>query len=234
MNTKRIALSFLAAAALFVTGSLTAAPLPAFTARYQLLKDGSAIGEATMTLAPAQGSAWTFTTRSKGTSGLAAMLGANVDETSTFRWKGDAPEGLSYDYSMDAAIKHKERHVRFDWSSSTISVDDKGEHSFAAQSGAVERHTLVLAIAAGLADGKHAFALPVAVRDRIQTQRFAVKGSGSVSVPAGTYAKAVHVVRTDGGDFDAWFALGKLPVPVQVSQHDNGDFTMKLESYEAR
>jgi len=25
-----------------------------------------------------------------------------------------------------------------------------------------------------------------------------------------------------------------LPVPVEVSQHDNGDFTMKLESYEAR
>lgn len=224
----------LAAAALLCAASALAAPLPAFTARYQLMKDGSPIGEATMTLASSGDSTWTFTTDSQGTSGLAAMLGINARETSSFRWKGDLPQGLSYDYSMDAAFKHKQRNVRFDWSSNTIVVNDKGEHRFAAQPGAIERHTVVLALAAGLKDGKHEFALPVAVRDRIQTQQFAVKGSGAVSVPAGNYPDAVHVVRTDSGGFDGWFVPGKLPVPVEVSQHDNGDFTMKLESYEAQ
>lgn len=225
----------IAAAALLFAASLFAAPLPAFTARYQLLKDGSPIGEATMTLSSSGNDTWTFVTDSKGTSGLAAMLGANARETSTFRWKGDNPEGLSYDYSMDAAFKHKQRNVKFDWAGNTIVVNDKGEHRFAARPGTIERHTVVLAIAAGLKDGKHEFALPVAVRDRIQTQQFAVKGSGAISVPAGSYPDAMHVVRTDsGGGFDGWFAPGKLPVPVEVSQHDNGDFTMKLESYEAR
>ncbi|HET6906184.1 MAG TPA: DUF3108 domain-containing protein [Rhodanobacteraceae bacterium] len=219
-------------ATLLFAATAFAAPLPAFTARYQLLKDGSPIGEAILTLSPSGDNAWTFVTDSKGTSGLAAMLGINARETSTFRWKGDLPEGLSYDYSMDAAFKHKQRNVRFDWPGNTIVVNDKGEHRFAAQPGAIERHTVVLAIAAGLKTGKHEFALPVAVRDRIQTQQFALKGSGAISVPAGNYPDAVHVVRTDGGGFDGWFVPGKLPVPVEVSQHDNGDFTMKLESCE--
>lgn len=220
------------AAALLLAGNLCAAPLPAFSAQYQLLKDGSPIGEARMTLSPAGHGTWTFTTTSKGTSGLAALINANIEETSTFRWKNDLPEGLSYDYTMDAAIKHKERHVRFDWNANTIKVEDKGEHSYPAQPGAMERHTIVLAIAAGLGDNKTSFALPVAVRDHIETQHYAIKGSREISVPAGHY-DAKQVVRSDGGGFDAWFAP-KLPVPVQVSQDDGGTYTLKLESYEAR
>lgn len=233
MKTLRVSLSAFAAALLFA-GSAFAAPLPAFTAHYQLLKDGSPIGEASMTLTPAEAGSWSFTTESQGTSGMAALLGANIHETSTFRWKGDMPEGISYDYSMDAAIKHKQRSVRFDWSGNTIVVNDKGEHHYPAQPGTLERHTMVLAIAAGLKAGKHEFELPVAVRDRVEMQHFAVQGKEAISVPAGSFPDALHVARTDkSGAFDAWFVLGKLPVPVEVSQHDNGDFTMKLESYKA-
>lgn len=234
MIFSRLRIGF-AAISLLVAGTALAAPLPAFTAHYQLLKDGSPIGEATMTLASSGDRNWTFTTDSKGTSGLAAMLGANAKETSSFRWKEDLPEGLSYDYTMQAAFKQKQRHVQFDWSSNTIVVNDKGEHRYAAQSGAIERHTLVLAIAAALQSGKHEFELPVAVRDRIEMQHYAVQSHGAVTTPAGDYSDALHVVRADKeGTFDAWFAPGKLAAPLEVSQHDNGDFTMKLESYETR
>ena len=223
---------FPATALLVFAGAVFAAPLPAFTARYQLLKDGSPIGEATMTLQPAGNDTWKFSTASKGTEGLAALMSANIRETSTFRWKGSSPEGLSYDYAMDAAIKHKERHVRFDWSADTISVDDKGQHRFAAQPGAMERHTTVLAIAAGLRGGKHEFDLPVAGRDHIQMQHYSAQGTQQINVPAGDF-NATHVVRTGGGGFEAWFSP-KYPVPVQVAQNDGGELMMKLEGYEAR
>lgn len=233
MNALRFLRFVFVSAALLFAGSLLAAPLPTFTAHYQLLQNGAPIGEATMTLALSGNDEWTFTTQSRGTAGMAALLGADVRETSRFRWKGALPEGLSYDYSLDAAIKHKERHVRFDWASNTISVDDKGEQHFAAEPGAIERHTIALAIAAGLDAGQTTFAFPVAVRDRIESQHFAVLGKTTIKVPAGSYT-ASHVARSDGGGFDAWFVPGKLPVPVQVSQHDNGDFTLKLESYSGK
>jgi uncharacterized protein DUF3108 len=223
---------FFTAFLLLFAGAALAAPLPAFTARYQLLKDGSAIGEATMTLQSSGDDTWKFTTASKGTSGLAAVMSANIEETSTFRWKGSSPEGLSYDYAMDAAIKHKERHVRFDWSGNTISVDDKGQHRFAAQPGTMERHTTILAIAAGLRDGKRKFDLPVAVRDHVEVQHYAAQGKQRVQVPAGDF-DAVHVVRNGSGGFEAWFA-SKYPVPVQVAQNDGGELMMKLQSYQAR
>lgn len=222
----------LATASLLCVGALCAAPVSAFTAHYQLLKDGNPIGETTLTLAPADGNTWAFVSASHGTSGLAALLGADLTETSNFRWKDGLPEGLSYDYKMDAAIKHKERHVRFDWNSNTISVDDKGQHTYPAQPGTMERHTIVLAIAAGLVDNKTSFAFPVAVRDRVETQHYAVKDKKEIKVPAGQY-DAMHVVRADGGGFDAWFSP-KLPVPVEVSQDDGGTYTLKLESYNAK
>src|SRR5690242_15890963 len=66
--------AFAAVATLLFAAGAFAAPLPAFTAHYQLLKDGSPIGEATMTLSSSGDDTWTFVTDSKGTSGLAAML----------------------------------------------------------------------------------------------------------------------------------------------------------------
>ena len=222
-----------ALAALLLSGAGFAAPLPAFTARYQLLQGDSPVGEATLTLRTDGDGDWTFTTASKGTAGLAAMLGASVEETSRFRWRGDLPEGLSYDYSMDAAFKHKERHVRFDWAAQTVTVDDKGEHRFAVQPGAIERHTVTLALAAGLAAGKRAFTLPVAVRNRIEMQQFAAKDGGELRVPAGAF-HTVEVRRTDGGDaFEVWYAPAQLPVPLQLVQSGNGNLTLRLESYSA-
>ena len=211
-----------------------APPVPAFSAHYQLLQNGNPIGKATLTLAPGTGGTWTFTTDSEGTAGLASLLAASTSEVSTFKWVGDAPQGISYDYRLKSALKQKHRSVRFDWASHTVQVDDNGSFQFPTQPGVIERHTIPLALAAGLAAGKQAFDLPVAVRDRIETQHYAARAPQSVSVPAGTY-DATPVSRTDGGDaFVAWFAPAKLPVPVKIEQGGKSSFALELESWSAR
>ncbi len=211
--------------------AVAAAPVPAFTAHYRLLRDGSQIGTATVTLVQGRDNTWTYTTASRGTSGLASLLGANVKEESTFQWVGNLPQGDSYDYSMDTALKQKHRTVRFDWRTHTIEVNDRGIHSFATQPGVLERHTVPLALIAGLRAGKTTFALPVAVRDRIQLQHYRVRGHQEVSVPAGTF-QAIDVTRTDGGDpFEAWFAPEQLPVPVKLDQRGKDEFSLELESW---
>jgi hypothetical protein len=236
MQIHRAPVALLAAIALavFCTAAVAAPPVPAFTAHYRVLQNGSPIGEATLTLAPGANGTWTFTTASKGTAGIASLLSASTREVSTFKWVGDSPQGVSYDYTMNSAFKQKHRSVRFDWSSHTIEVDDNGHSRFATQPGAVERHTVPLALAAGLAAGKSSFTLPVAVRDRIETQHYAAQGKQNVQVPAGSF-DAIRVSRTDGGDaFEAWFAPGKVPAPVKIDQRGKNAFSLELESWSTR
>ena len=227
---------FFAVALTATFGSAIAAapPLLAFTAHYRVLQNGSPIGKATLTLAPGADGTWTFTTQSEGTAGLASLLAAGTREVSTFKWLGDTPQGISYDYTMKSALKQKHRSVRFDWARHTIVVVDNGTSRFPTQPGAVERHTVPLALAAGLAAGKTDFTLPVAVRDRIETQHFTAQGKQNVSVPAGTF-DATRVSRSDEGEgFEAWFAPGKLPAPVKIDQRGKNDFSLELESWSAR
>ena len=211
-----------------------AKPPTAFTATYQVLKDGSPMGEASIRLRPGERGEWIYSKDVKGTGGLAALLGANISETSHFRWKGDVPEAIGYDYRLDAAIKTKQRHLAVDWANHQVSVDDgKGPHTYPARPGMVERNTTALAIGLALRDGQQQIALPVAVRQEVETQNFKVSGKETVKVPAGSF-ETVRVDRTDADrGFSAWYAPGRYPLPVKLSQHDGGDMTLELASYKA-
>lgn len=205
----------------------------AFTATYEVQRGGSVIGESTLTLRAAGNGTWTYVSKMRGTSGLAALLGADLEETSRFRWHNARPEALSYDYKLDAAVKHKTRHVVVDWKAGKVAVDDgkKGKFSYAPQPGLVERHLLPLALGWALDDGHKEITLPVAVRDRVQSQRFRVTGKDRVEVPAGQF-QALRVDRTDDDKgFSAWYVPGKYAVPVKLAQSGGGDITLSLKSY---
>jgi hypothetical protein len=95
----------------------------------------------------------------------------------------------------------------------------------------VERNTTPLALGLALRDGQQQIALPVAVRQDVQTQNFKVTGKETVRVPAGSF-NAVRIDRTDADrGFSAWYAPDRYPLPVKLSQHDGGDMVMELVSY---
>lgn len=213
-------------------GTANAAAPTAFTATYKVLRGDSPMGNATITLHNDGNGQWTYRKSVQGTSGLAAMLGASVDETSRFRWKGDLPEALSYDYELHTGIKNKQRHLRVDWNSNRVSVDDgKRSETYPARPGIVERNTLPLALGVALQAGKQQVKLAVAVRQEVQTQQFKVSGKEVVNVPAGSF-EAERIDRTDADrGFSAWYAPERYPLPVKLSQHDGGDLMMELVSY---
>jgi hypothetical protein len=218
-----------------ISGLALAAPPNAFTATYRVLRGGSPMGEATISLKPLAGGQWVYSKHVRGTSGLAAMLGVDLDEVSHFRWKGEVPEVLSYDYRLDAAIKTRQRHLTVDWGKHLVTVDEgKGVLTYPAVPGMVERNTTALAIGLALRGGQQQIALPVAVKQEVQTQQFKVAGKENITVPAGRF-DAVRIDRTDADrGFSAWYVPGRYPLPVKLSQHDGGDLTMELVDFSQR
>ncbi|KRE84813.1 hypothetical protein ASG75_13095 [Rhodanobacter sp. Soil772] len=211
-----------------------AATPSAFTATYDVSQGGTPMGQATVNLRAAGNGEWIYSKDVKGTGGLAALLGASVTESSRFRWKGDVPEAISYDYQLQAAVKQKQRHLVVDWAKKQVTVDEgKGPQTYPSSPGMVERNTLALALGLALRDGKQQVALPVAVRQEVQVQNFKVTGKETVKVPAGSF-DAERIDRTDADrGFSAWYAPGRFPLPVKLSQHDGGDMVMELVSYRA-
>ena len=220
------------ALALATTAAFAATPPQPFTATYQVLRDGEAIGQATVQLKAVGDGQYEYSNDVKGTSGLAAMLGASSSETTRFRWSGDAPETLTYDYRMEAAIKQKQRHLQADWSTHQVSVTDNSKHfGYATAPGMVDRNLLPLALGLALQDDKRSVTLPVGVKQRLENQQFEVKGSETVKVPAGSF-QTERVERTDSDKpFDAWYAPKKYPVPVKLAQSDGGNLTLQLTGY---
>ena len=136
--------------ALSTTAALAATPTP-FTATYQVSQGGQVMGEAVVTLKSVGNGLWEYSNQTHGTSGLAAALGANSTETTRFRWNNNAPETVSYDYHMDAAIKSKQRHMEVNWTSNQVSVDEgKGPMTYPSVPGMVDRNTAPLAIGLAL------------------------------------------------------------------------------------
>jgi hypothetical protein len=168
--------------------------------------------------------------QTRGTSGMAKFLGLDVREDSTFTLRDGKLQGLHYNYEQDAAIKHKKRSVDFDANAGQISVRDNGkDFRYALVDGAIDRSTVAVALGLALADGATSVTLPVAVRDRIETQQFSTHGKAPIEVPAGKF-DAVQIDRTDtpGKVMKSWYASGLLPIRVEQPQHDGSVIVMEM------
>lgn len=209
-------------------------PPQPFSATYKVLRKGSPLGVSTLTLTRNDDGTWTYKSSLDAQHGLAALLGGSIHEASRFRWHDGHIEALSYDYRMHTAIKSKQRHVKVDWKAGTVSVhtSDDGNFNYKPQPGLVERHVLVLALGRAVAAGQTRIALPVAVKDRVQTQTFAVRGKPTIKVPAGTF-QTVRVDRThDSKGYSVWYDPARFgAVPVKLSQEAGGDITLLLKSF---
>jgi hypothetical protein len=232
MRTLKLPRTLLAGLALatFTTAAFAEAPAP-FTATYQVSRDGEAMGEATITLKALGNGEYEYSNQIHGTSGLAAMLGANTSDVTRFRWNNNAPETETYN-SKVSALKTKQRLMQVNWNTKQVSVDDgKGATNYAAEPGMVDRNTMSLALGLALRAGNQSVTLPVGVKQRVEQQQFKVTGTEEVKVPAGSF-QAERVTRTDSDKhFDAWYVPKQFPLPVKLAQSEGGDLTLQLVHY---
>lgn len=216
----------LAAPCAAAAGAALTAPLPAFTAHYTVNKGRSHIGDATLSLRRDAGD-WVYSTKVKGTSGMASLLGVHIDERSRFRWDQRLPQMISYDYRFDTAFKHRKRQVRVDGDQVNV-INDDDHYEYPAAPGMVERHSTLLALAAALDAGKRDIVLTVASRKSMKQQHYAVSGQQTLTVPAGKFVNATHVKRVDRDKgISAWFATDRCPAPIKLSL-DGKDVDLQL------
>jgi len=218
-------------ALLAVAGSAGAAALQPLTATYSVVRDGKPIGDANYSLSANPDGTWTLRSQTRGSAGMAKLLGLNVREESTFRWSDGKAQGLHYDYSQDAAIKSKRREIDFDWNTQQARVRDNGKNfAYAIPHGTIDRSTVAVALGQAVAAGAHEATLPVAAKDHIEQQTFAARGEEKITVPAGSY-NAVRVERTDAaGKARSWYApnVTALPLRVEQTQGDGSMIVMEL------
>ncbi len=208
-----------------------AVTLQPFQVEYRLLRNGDVLGQATLSLRRDQHGNYTYSNRSRGDNGLAALLRLKVDETSHFQWIGGKAHDLSYQYRLRSLFKNKQRQIHFDWNTHLVQVSESGQiQKFPTRPGVVDRNLSVLLLGYAVATGQRGeMTIPVAMRDRVSMQRYRISPTTQrISTPAGNF-NAYEVQRSNANNgIRAWFTPPLL-VPVRMIQHTGKSDTIELQ-----
>jgi hypothetical protein len=214
------------------SSSLQVQPLKPFVATYDVKRGGKIIGEATMTLNQAGANEWTLVTETRGTAGMAKLLGLDVREESRFTdVDGKTLQSVDYRYKQDATLKSKQRRIEFDWTAREARVTDKDElFRYALQPGTVDRQLVVLALARQQKI-EPPLNFAVASKEAVEQQVFERRENTTLSTPAGQFP-ATRYERTDKpGKGSSWYAAQLLaPLQVEQAQKDGNSIVMELRT----
>ncbi|MFT3807385.1 DUF3108 domain-containing protein [Arenimonas sp.] len=221
--------NLLLAALLALPLPLVAAAPAAYTAQYEVRRNGEPMGSATVTFSAQGGGAYELRTHTVGTGGLAAMAGADIDERSVLGWRNGVPETRRYSYRQKVAWKTKERSLVVDADAGRIDSRD-GDKSYSPpyEPGVLDRHAVNIALMQDLAagaSGDRVYRVPQ--RDQIDTQRYRVAGRESLQTAMGAQpVLRVERIRDsdDGRKTTVWFGSGQRYIPLRMLQTEsNGD-----------
>ena len=225
-----------AAAAFAATG--VADPIAPFEARYEVHRGGKLAGEARMALIELDGDRVEWTTRTRGTRGMAALAGLEIDERTLFRWHGELPELVESWYDQRAAWTSRKRSLRVDLGTGTIAAfDGKRLHTLEHDAGTIDVHATPLALGAALARGEASPTFRVATRDEIERQHWERIGNERVETGVGPVeAVRVRRVRDDGEArvSEMWLApsLGYRVVRARHEDRDGEVIELRLVAYD--
>lgn len=220
----------LLAAALAATATAAAPPVPAFSARYEVRRNGDPLGEATLSLAgDARGGA--FAQRTAGTAGLARMLGVRIDEHSTFAWRPDGrPETREYAYDQSTSVNKRRRGARVDAVAGTIRLTDRdAARDVPYVDGVVDRQLLTLALMQAVAAGQRGDQVfRVVGRRAVEEQTWRIGAEGAV--PGGGRGIRIERIRQtpDGRRTVLWLDPRAPHVPLRIEQHEDDGESIEM------
>lgn len=228
---------------LIVLGLLFAATAPAasidpFQATFTVSRNGKDLGVMRMQLLERAPGELEFVSRTEGNKGLAGFLGVTIEDRSTLRQDETGLSSLNFNHQQDMFGRHRARHLSIQDGTISESDDDK-TWSYPAAGPVLDRHAVVLGIAARLGDGianGSLFDLPVASKGKLESWRFLVVGPEQVDTGNGRIS-AIRVERVrENADRKtvSWHApeFGYMPVKVEQLEPDGEQFLSVLQKFE--
>jgi hypothetical protein len=212
--------------------ALAATPAP-YTARYEVLRNGARLGEATVALKALADDRAEFSSTTVGSEGLAALTAATVEEKSLLRWRDGAPETVSWNYRQKIAWKTRERSLRVDAGARRIEHSDNDKHwSLAYRPGVLDRSAITVALMQDLAAGRSGeLRYLVPDRDELKSWLFRTGASERIDTPFGPQ-RSVRVERIrdsgDGRSTTLWLAQDRHFVPLRILQKEASGETIDM------
>ncbi len=231
----RLATLVTALAALLLATPTAAEPTP-FRITYLLTSDGSEIGEVEQVLEPTGPGRWRFVSRVEPSGILAALVGGTIAETTELTLAGTRLRPLHYRFQRRGLGLDRDVTVRFDWASGRVQNEVNGSRwSMRVPDTALDKHSLVLTVAADLRSGTLAPSYPVADGGRLKTYSYERLDSERLVTPLGVY-DTIKLRRLRPGRQPAtlfWHApaLDHLPVRIERLDDEGRVLRMALSRY---
>jgi len=212
------------ALAVLLTASIAGATgIEPFQADFTVSRNGKDLGAMKMQLSKAAPGELLFVSRTEGTKGLASWLGVTIEERSELSLTEAGLSTRSYRYVQDMVGRHRERELKLLPEGKVSEKDGDKSWTYKADRAILDRHSVVLGIAAKLRAGVDAgavFDLRVASKGLSENWRFLIVGDEEIETGNGTVAtvRVERVRENSDRKTISWHALQYNYLPVKVEQ----------------
>jgi hypothetical protein len=216
-----------------------AAPaLPAmspFIAQYQVYKDGSVLGDATMQVVRNDARRWRVDLNMHGTQGLIGLAGINAEQSTVFDIAGGLYRPLAQSTLRKSVFTRKQTVGVYDWRAKqarwTGDVKETRRAPVALQPGDQSGLLINLAVIRDAEPGKalqYRFVDDGRVRDHLYNVSTDLE---EVKVGELNYT-AMRVTRTAGNEENTIWVVDGVPTPIRMLQREDGHDTYDLRLVE--
>jgi len=231
MRTSRRPRVLLAALAiLFVALGATAAAgkPPAFSADYQLSRNGFRVARATITLSYPSPDHYLYRSYTRPTRLVSWFRDDRRRESSRGLVSADSLRPLEYHYALTGSDHPRHADLRFDWKKAVVE-NAVGDHTWDMHipSDTLDKLVVQLALMMDLGGGARSVRFHVADGGKLKVYRFKVVGHARLTTPAGQFDTVkVERRRSDNKQVtNLWCAPSLHYLPVKIERRDRPDGT---------
>ncbi len=212
--------------------SCSGCELSPFEMRYEVSRDGKALGEAKLSLRSDDGELWTLQMEVQATKGLAGFAGYSEVERSSLQADAQGWRVVRYERKRKVAFRNRDERMDFDWGAQRLSSQREGKaNQVQLPAGTVDSNSLTLLLGHLLRHNQPLQQFTVARRGSVDQWQFALNGTENVN---GHQTQRVERVREDSKrTTSSWFspAHDYLPIRLQQVEEDGETITMTLRDY---